>query len=1557
MTQHMLAARSGWRRGRAGLLLAAILIVTFMTAAQAPAVDNPAPVASGWTMVKFPQGQPACTGVGFIGAVYYDRLDCGFGYVKVSETTQVPGPGRSIVKVSFIDSSGVTRNTQTTTARTADVAWQFNITPGANWTPGTVTVRVTEVDPDGTGPQPNQVGNFGETTFILNQLGASLGVLGSPQPGDPVDVEGTTYEIDQIPPLAAPTETGVAATFSLRVVLPDGDVRGPFGPYTSDMDGDFAATLPGSATEGLTADASTNYEIGLSIEAVDATYTDLLTGAWAADRAGAAPLVMTIPPPTLIVENSFVSAVGWVKPGDEYPSRIFVKNFTDTAGTGVEVVVDNVDGMVFEGATTTNGSASFSPTQITWDVGTVPARTSAGPGLATLVLQSKADTLGLDPQIVWKNLSTTATLTYNEYGGSPLTSESHGPKVIPPKETYDTARYGDRPFPVVPVDWFDRKHESTHTGDRLANVINSPAVEGSTFNLYQEMSYGQLFPKGTVPSAGIATKGWEYGAGFDFTTPAPQGACAGTSFKDFRDTAVYPERIHDGWYQMPGDTQYYGSDKFSAGSLVGAIGGIGLLFTIDDACGPTGKAVYDAAQIADPEIDYSDYDTDKDGVVDFFMMVFAGLGGNGASQLNVPPYDNIWPHSSSLEFYYSDPATGLKGYISDDQLENLQGEPLYYTTEARTAMTTTPTDFPVYVRVGPYNVNPESAVEHASVISHEYGHSLGLPDYYSLGGRETYGDWNLMATDKSQNMDNHAIQELGWLVPRVLEPGTTTVTGWADSKVNTHRIDWQTADGTPYMLSGPGVNNGEGYVAKLPARQIIDPAEVPSPQHVWWSRSGNNFGCTPEGAHNLDVVLPELETMPAGTPVTVTFKSKWDIEWDFDYGFVMISRDNGETYESLPSQNDYTTATFNPTANSCQAQYGNGLTGTSGSYDAGTQDVDRAIGEYPEGGFLDDEYTFSSDGTATVLRFSYATDPGLARPGWFIDDLQITAGSEVLYETDFESSGDPDDPRVFNGGCKDQTRSAAQCTDGWQYVSAADGSPADHAYYMVMRDRTSFDLEGRGQNDRDPIAFLPGLLLVYNDEAHGYGNFGVDDPPAVSPLDSQPEPGDNTPNLDDAAWTDAAGDSSFSDSGAGHTDNYEDPGSDDGNWHFRFNCLSFEVNSMAGEDTIGPLNPPYDLEGDVTFTIGDGCAEFDYGYEGGDFNVPPTAVAQARPNPAVVGEEVTFDGSASTDDASGLTYEWAFGDGGTGTGQVAHHTYTAAGQYDATLTVTDAGGLDDTDVVTVTVLGQPNLRITNITATNNRAREGEKVTFTATVNNNGGSTADATQTRFALDGSQVGMVATDPIAVGQSRQVSLEIRTEGLRGQHTMRVTADADNVVAESSESDNSGDFTFTIKGNKVQNGSFQAASGGEPEGWSGSSTGAGTAGYSQNGGTEGSEGASTTGNGGNAALLGSPSWTSASIPVVVGETLDLQVSVNAVGASSAASAGLVYLGPLGNVLDTVRLITAPLSTQGFETLESTATIPAGVASVRVSLNGFAPTDVATAGTVTFDDVGLFEQ
>jgi hypothetical protein len=37
--------------------------------------------------------------------------------------------------------------------------------------------------------------------------------------------------------------------------------------------------------------------------------------------------------------------------------------------------------------------------------------------------------------------------------------------------------------------------------------------------------------------------------------------------------------------------------------------------------------------------------------------------------------------------------------------------------------------------------------------------------------------------------------------------------------------------------------------------------------------------------------------------------------------------------------------------------------------------------------------------------------------------------------------------------------------------------------------------------------------------------------------------------------------------------------------------------------------------------------------------------------------------------------------------------------------------------------------------------------------------------------------------------------------------------------------------------------------------------------------------------------------------------------------------------------------------------TLPPGVVQVRVVLFGFSPTDLRTAGTVTFDDIGLFEE
>ena len=72
-------------------------------------------------------------------------------------------------------------------------------------------------------------------------------------------------------------------------------------------------------------------------------------------------------------------------------------------------------------------------------------------------------------------------------------------------------------------------------------------------------------------------------------------------------------------------------------------------------------------------------------------------------------------------------------------------------------------------------------------------------------------------------------------------------------------------------------------------------------------------------------------------------------------------------------------------------------------------------------------------------------------------------------------------------------------------------------------------------------------------------------------------------------------------------------------------------------------------------------------------NPPPAATASAGTRAGDAPVAVTFTGGASSGTAP-YTYAWAFGDGGTSASQNPSHTYTAAGTYDAVLTITDAAG-------------------------------------------------------------------------------------------------------------------------------------------------------------------------------------------------------------------------------------------------------------------------------------------
>ncbi|MFP4051009.1 MAG: PKD domain-containing protein [Thermoplasmata archaeon] len=65
-------------------------------------------------------------------------------------------------------------------------------------------------------------------------------------------------------------------------------------------------------------------------------------------------------------------------------------------------------------------------------------------------------------------------------------------------------------------------------------------------------------------------------------------------------------------------------------------------------------------------------------------------------------------------------------------------------------------------------------------------------------------------------------------------------------------------------------------------------------------------------------------------------------------------------------------------------------------------------------------------------------------------------------------------------------------------------------------------------------------------------------------------------------------------------------------------------------------------------------------------------------------EEITFDGSASTDNVGIVSYTWTI-NGETKTGEEVTYTFTEPGEYQVTLNVTDEAGNWDTDTITVTV--------------------------------------------------------------------------------------------------------------------------------------------------------------------------------------------------------------------------------------------------------------------------------
>jgi len=89
-------------------------------------------------------------------------------------------------------------------------------------------------------------------------------------------------------------------------------------------------------------------------------------------------------------------------------------------------------------------------------------------------------------------------------------------------------------------------------------------------------------------------------------------------------------------------------------------------------------------------------------------------------------------------------------------------------------------------------------------------------------------------------------------------------------------------------------------------------------------------------------------------------------------------------------------------------------------------------------------------------------------------------------------------------------------------------------------------------------------------------------------------------------------------------------------------------------------------------------------------NQAPIASFTCSPENPVVNQMITFNAFSSYDPDGNITlYQWDFGDGTTGTGEVVTLSYSSADNYTVTLTVTDNGGATNSTSKTMAVTSQP----------------------------------------------------------------------------------------------------------------------------------------------------------------------------------------------------------------------------------------------------------------------------
>ncbi|WP_165956550.1 ThuA domain-containing protein [Kribbella antibiotica] len=168
------------------------------------------------------------------------------------------------------------------------------------------------------------------------------------------------------------------------------------------------------------------------------------------------------------------------------------------------------------------------------------------------------------------------------------------------------------------------------------------------------------------------------------------------------------------------------------------------------------------------------------------------------------------------------------------------------------------------------------------------------------------------------------------------------------------------------------------------------------------------------------------------------------------------------------------------------------------------------------------------------------------------------------------------------------------------------------------------------------------------------------------------------------------------------------------------------------DSTFGPDGALYVLDYGTGWGSGDASSalyRIEYNPAG---NQAPVARAAANRTSGAAPLAVTFSSAGSTDPEGGaLSYAWNFGDGSTSTAANPSHTYTANGQFTATLTVTDPAGRSGNASVIISVGNTAPTVTLNIPANGSLFSFGDTKPFTITVSDPEDGTIDCSRVKLS----------------------------------------------------------------------------------------------------------------------------------------------------------------------------------------------------------------------------------